>query len=406
MARKNFYPDSHWKLEVDIPWTMAIHHNDMVILNAQGDFDAEGNVGHPYDLEGQTRVTLDYIKDMLATVGCGQGDITNLRVEYVTDGAIDEDAYRAEIAAQLPGAHGATIEFLPFDRLVYPDLMVEIDTYAMLRQDGTRLARAVADPGGLYPPAGPFAHGLRSGNMIYIGDQLARAADGSVLYPGDPVRQSEVILDNIGRILAKLGASHDDVVRFNIFYVGEATAEAWAEHARVRASYFTEPGPATTAIPLPRLHPPGAVIMMCCWAMLGEDGSRLPRTHSWPEGHWDWPIHLPWKHGCRCRDMVFVGGQVSITPEGQVIDPGELDVQTRRTMTNIDKVLAEFGLGLPDVHKLSSFYVMDTVEAFLQNLETRSSYFTKPGPAVVGLPLDTLAYPDMMIEIEVIAMAD
>ena len=75
-------------------------------------------------------------------------------------------------------------------------------------------------------------------------------------------------------------------------------------------------------------------------------------------------------------------------------------------MDNIDRVLSEFGLGIRDVHKLTSFYVLTTVEEFLTNLKVRSDYFTKPGPTVVGLPLDTLAYPEMMIEIEAIAMAD
>ena len=405
MRRRNYRPQ-HWELEVDLLWTMVIHSEDMVILNPQGDFLSGGGIGHPNDLEGQTDRTIELIHDMLDEAGCGEEDITNLRVEYVTDGGVDEDAYRSSIAAQLPRAEGATIEFLPFDRLVYPELVVEIDTYGMLTQDGERLARTIANPDGLYHPGAPFAQGVRSGNMIYVGGQVARDAAGRVLHPGDIVPQSEIVLENIGKVLAELGADYDDVVRFNTFYVGTAMPEAWAEHARVRAGYFKEPGPAMTAIPLPRLSPEGAVIMMCCWAMLGADGARLPRQSSWPEGHWDWPIHLPWKHGVKCGNMAFVGGQVSMDEGARVIGAGDHVAQTVRSMENIDRVLKEFGLCINDVHKTNSYYVLHTVDEFHENLETRAKFFETPGPASVGLPLDTLAYPDMMVEIEAIAMAD
>jgi hypothetical protein len=36
-------------------------------------------------------------------------------------------------------------------------------------------------------------------------------------------------------------------------------------------------------------------------------GAAGTRQHGWPDGHWDWPIHLPWKHGCRAGDLVTVG---------------------------------------------------------------------------------------------------
>jgi hypothetical protein len=38
------------------------------------------------------------------------------------------------------------------------------------------------------------------------------------------------------------------------------------------------------------------------------------------------------------------------------------------------------------------------------NLSIRSAAFTEPGPTTTGIPLPRLAYPGMMIEIEIIAM--
>jgi enamine deaminase RidA (YjgF/YER057c/UK114 family) len=161
------------------------------------------------------------------------------------------------------------------------------------------------------------------------------------------------------------------------------------------------------------LNQPGATIRTDFWAMLDREGSSIDTTHSWPEGHWDWPIHLPFKHGLRCGNLVFVGGQVSMDPEANIIDPGEVEIQTGTSMDNIGKVLAGFGLDHSDIVKLNTYYqgssgVDDAsdADALHRNLTIRGSYFEKPGPASTGIPFHCLAYEGMMIEIEVIAMTD
>jgi len=149
------------------------------------------------------------------------------------------------------------------------------------------------------------------------------------------------------------------------------------------------------------------------WAMLDREGNSIGKTHSWPEGHWDWPIHLPFKHGLRCGNLVFVGGQVSMDSQANIIDPGEVEIQTRTSMDNIGKVLAEFGLGHSDIVKLNTYYQGSSgddgaldADALHRNVTIRGSYFKKPGPASTGIPFRCLAYEGMMIEIEAIAMID
>ena len=220
MPRRNIPLSEFWNLEVDVPWTAAIHAGDMMVLNAQGDFDDAGGVLNPHDLERQTEKTIAHIHAVLDRAGADAGDITSLRIEYVNDGSVDEAAYRQQVAGAFAGAKDATITFLPFPRLVYPDLVVEIDTFAMRTQAGDRIARTASNPGGLAPQGGPFGQGLRMGEMIYVSGQMALDEAGNVLHPGDIARQTQVVLDNVGRILGTFGANHDDVVRFNIWYVG------------------------------------------------------------------------------------------------------------------------------------------------------------------------------------------
>jgi enamine deaminase RidA (YjgF/YER057c/UK114 family) len=214
-------------------------------------------------------------------------------------------------------------------------------------------------------------------------------------------------MERIGAILKALGADFDDVVKINNYYVGGGVFADWEAAARVRARYFTEPGPAATGMPVPRHAVAGVVARSEVTAMRGRDGARLPRRHVWPDGHWDWPIHMPYKHGIKCGDMIFVGGQVALTAAGEVIAPDDLIAQTRIAMANIGKVLAGFGGGLDDVVKVTSFYEGGaSAETLHENLAIRSASFRDPGPATTGIPMPWLAYEGMVIEIEVIAMQE
>lgn len=130
------------------------------------------------------------------------------------------------------------------------------------------------------------------------------------------------------------------------------------------------------------------------------------RSHAWPEGHWDWLIHLSHKHGLKCGPLIFVGGQVDKDSQGKMLNLYDLDAQTDRVMDHIETVLGEFGAGLGDLVKLVAFVVNDgSLEeaAFLRKLAARLPS-TVPGPAITLVPLPWLAYPGMMVEIEAVAM--
>ena len=76
----------------------------------------------------------------------------------------------------------------------------------------------------------------------------------------------------------------------------------------------------------------------------------LARTHSWPEGHWGWPIHLSHKHGLRCGEMIFVGGQVDLDSVGNVRHSGDLETQTGEVMGDMARVLEGFVFGVTTTH--------------------------------------------------------
>ncbi|SLN73480.1 Putative aminoacrylate peracid reductase RutC [Roseovarius albus] len=399
MPRKNFNP-KNFELDVDHPWTMAIHTNDMVVLNPQLDLD------HPDDLDAQTTVSLNHIRKLLADIDCEVSDITNLRVSYVNKGDVDEDTYRQSILDQMRDLKGATLEMVPFDRLVLPELLVEICTYAMRRQTDEVIPKVSCDPGGLYHPGLPLSQGVKCGQMIYAGEQVARAPDGTVLRPGDIVGQCSVILDQLTYVLAGLDADLSDVVRLNIFYDASTSPSDWAACLRQLKARFGDAAPSLTAIPLPQLFPSGKQIMLSAWAMRGQDGVRLKKRHSEADDNITRPGPTMWRHAVACEDMIFAGGISTVCADGTVGAMGDQIAQTKQTMMRIGTLMNDLGGSLQDVHKTNSYYVLSTVDEFNSNLQTRSDCFEKPGPGSVGLPLDSLSYSGQRIEVEAILVKD
>ena len=174
--------------------------------------------------------------------------------------------------------------------------------------------------------------------------------------PGDVVAQSRAMMERLSVVLARLDADFGDVVKLNVFYVGGGDAETWAVPAKIRAGFFPEPGPAATGVPLEDLGQAGLMTRISVTAMRDPAGKRMAKSFSWPDGHWDWTTHLPYKHANRCGRMIHVGGQVSLDGKGGVIDPDDMAAQTRRSMDYIEKALAELGAGLDDVVKVTAFY--------------------------------------------------
>jgi enamine deaminase RidA (YjgF/YER057c/UK114 family) len=138
--------------------------------------------------------------------------------------------------------------------------------------------------------------------------------------------------------------------------------------------------------------------------------STRNRSHSWPEGHWDWYQHLAFKHGVRAGRLIFVGGQVDKDSAGEPQRVDDLPAQTATVVRHIDTVLRGFGAGLADVTKLVAFYATDgSVDeaAFLADVGRQllaNGGANGISAAITAVPLPCLALPGMRVEIEAVAM--
>lgn len=407
MKKRHIWPEGHWNWPIEITHKQGVRCGDMIWVSGQVDLTPDGVVRNEGDIGIQATNAMANFSRVLESCDTSFADLVKVLCFYVNDGGRDENDVLSMIAATLPGSARCAVTMVPVPYLAYPGMEIEIEGYAMRGADGRAMAREHVKDGMSKSLPAQFVQAVRCGKMIFVSAQTAIDESGVLAFPDEIIEQTKQAMSQVGTALGTFGADFDDVVKMNRWYVGHGTVEDFEPAALACAENFTKPGPAATGIPLPRQALPGQKIKLECVAMLGEDGSRLPRRHVWPDTLWDWTIPLPYQHGLKCHDMIFLGGQVSLDKQGRAVHPGKLTAQTRQAMDHVGAILRELGADYSDVCKVTTVYEGGCDHDHLHdNLSIRSSYFADPGPATTGIPLPKLAYPQMMIEIDIFAMAD
>lgn len=101
-------------------------------------------------------------------------------------------------------------------------------------------------------------------------------------------------------------------------------------------------------------------------------------------------------------DLVFLSGQGAIDDSGNVIHVGDFRAQFERTLTNIDAVLARVGSSIERVVK-ATIYVTDMANhTDIVDLRQR---WGRPYPADSVVEVSALAVPELLVEVDVVALA-
>lgn len=107
------------------------------------------------------------------------------------------------------------------------------------------------------------------------------------------------------------------------------------------------------------------------------------------------------------RRTIIVSGQVAYDPGGAIVGRGDLAAQTRQVYANIGKALEAAGASMSDLVKTTLFVVgLDPDKARVIR-EARSAFLDAdrtPASTMVGVA--SLAHPDLLLEVEAVAMRD
>jgi reactive intermediate/imine deaminase len=123
-----------------------------------------------------------------------------------------------------------------------------------------------------------------------------------------------------------------------------------------------------------------------------------------PDGLWKGRAAL-YNHCVRVTNAtttLYIAGQLARDEHGQTVGVGDIRAQTARVIENIRTILrAEGG----DLHNLVKVTVYTTDMRYFDAItEVRRRYFTSELPASTIVEVARLAQPDLLIEIESIAV--
>lgn len=101
---------------------------------------------------------------------------------------------------------------------------------------------------------------------------------------------------------------------------------------------------------------------------------------------------------------IYLSGQLAWDRNGETVGGRDMRAQYRQVCENLKEALAAAGAGLADIVKTNT-YVTDMAE-FFKCVDIRQEYFGTAWPTSTTVEVSRLAHPDMMVEIEAVAVAD
>ena len=117
----------------------------------------------------------------------------------------------------------------------------------------------------------------------------------------------------------------------------------------------------------------------------------------------------PYTHLVTVQDarLLFIAGQVALDKEGQLVGEGDLHAQMVQAFTNIQHILQAAGADFSRVVKLTIF-VVDYQFEHRSIVGDVLNQFTNPEnpPANTLLGIQSLARPEMLVEVEAVAAID
>lgn len=108
----------------------------------------------------------------------------------------------------------------------------------------------------------------------------------------------------------------------------------------------------------------------------------------------------------RTGDTIYLAGQVALDEEtGEIVAPGDLAKQAEKIFDNIRAVLARENASLSDVVKLVTYFSIPLDQEVAEEYwEVRKRAFGSHKPASTGVQVVSLIHPDLVVEVEAIAV--
>jgi len=287
-SKTHSWPDNHWRWPVELSHYHGVKRGGLIFTGGQADLDQHGAVVNPDDLEQQTRHVLQHVESILLDLQATLKDIVKL-VIYFTGDASDEDVILDLIAGHLSQATQPVVSTICLPALCYPGMRIELEAVAIdptLRSSTNPKFRRSNELPALHPQ---FSHAVQCNDLIFTSDLSAIGSNGKLQASGNVIQQTHIMMASLAKALQLFNIAAVDVLKLNVFYLGDGTAESWTEPAAIRAAFFHDPGPAATGIAVSTFALKGLMTKISVTAAAPSTQSPAiapePIRYSWPKGH-------------------------------------------------------------------------------------------------------------------------
>lgn len=268
--RQRIMPAGSWDWSIPIPLSQGWRVGERIFVGGQISADEQGKSVHVGDLSAQTHNIFKFIGNVLNDAGASMDDIVHVKVCFKHDSLEPSGQTFAdkimEIAAEYTPGNGSSVLAAFGVDLLYPGLDLEIDAMAIV--DPTRRPLRGSATGGRYQP-NQFSDGVSAAGEIYVGGQTALGVDGSIQAGSDIAGQARIVFERLASVLAADGATLNDVVKLNLFFVADAARSAEAFHtiSAVWADVAPNAHPAMTPVRVHELAREGLLVQADCIAL-------------------------------------------------------------------------------------------------------------------------------------------
>ncbi|HZP01879.1 MAG TPA: RidA family protein [Terriglobia bacterium] len=116
-----------------------------------------------------------------------------------------------------------------------------------------------------------------------------------------------------------------------------------------------------------------------------------------------WEPKVGYARAVQVGDTVYVSGTTGTDPSGKILAPGDAYAQSVQAIHNIENALKRMGLGLE--HVVQTRIYVTKIDRWEEVAKAHEEFFGKVCPATTMVEVSRLVDPEMLVEIEAVAVS-